>query len=49
MVEVGGVTLFASGKDLLGQIDQIKLGHILWQLFMAMYSSDEPSGPESPL
>lgn len=49
MVEVGGVAPFASGEDLLRQIDRIKLGHIPWQSFMATYSGDEPSGPESPL
>ena len=49
MIEVGGVAPFASGEDLLDQIDQIKLGHVPWHSFTAAYSGDEPPSPDSPL
>ena len=40
---------FASSNDLLGQIDQIKLGHVPWHSFTAAYSGKQPSGPDTPL
>ena len=49
MIEVGGVAPFESHEGLLHQIDQIKLGHILWCSFEATYSGDEQLGPGSPL
>jgi len=49
MVEAGGVAPFTSSEDLLGQIDQIKLGHVPWQSFTATYSGDQRPGPDSPL
>lgn len=49
MIEVGGIVPFASGEDLLHQIDRIKLGHVPWRSFTARYSDDEPLRPDSPV
>ena len=49
MIEVGGVAPFTSGEDLLRQIDRIKLGHVPWRSFVATYSGDRPSGPDTPI
>ena len=49
MIEVGGVAPFESHKDLLHQIDQIRLSHILWHSFEAAYSGDQQLDSDSPL
>ena len=49
MIEAGGVAPFASGEDLLDQIDQIKLGHVPWRSFTAAYSHNQPPSSDSPL
>ena len=49
MIEVGGVAPFGSHKDLLHQIDQIRLSHVPWRSFEATYSGDQQLGSDSPL